>query len=190
MRSTRSNRVGFRRAAPTALRFRSISEESQKIPCGGTCVRVVWERTSPQVMRPATGAGDVGWYRCGGQAGCGARRAGRGRSRRAGRRRHGGGPQPSARDVGEHRRFFTGATRRAVQVRDGECFHPYCDTPAADCDIDHTQPWTAGGLTTQDNGRPACGFHCDQPGPAQATVIHARGGNLRRVGRAPRPAGP
>ncbi len=62
-------------------------------------------------------------------------------------------------DVGERRRFFTGATRRAVQVRDGECFHPYCDTPAADCDIDHELPWTEGGLTTQDNGRLACGVH-------------------------------
>jgi len=44
-------------------------------------------------------------------------------------------------------------------VRDRECFHPYCDTPAADCHIDHELPWAAGGLTTTDNGRPACGFH-------------------------------
>ncbi|HEX3393671.1 MAG TPA: DUF222 domain-containing protein [Acidimicrobiales bacterium] len=62
-------------------------------------------------------------------------------------------------DVGVTRRLFDGATRRAVELRDRECFHPYCDTPAADCDVDHVQPWSAGGPTTQANGRLACGFH-------------------------------
>jgi hypothetical protein len=62
-------------------------------------------------------------------------------------------------DVGVQRRLFDGATRRAVELRDRECFHPYCDTPAADCDIDHVQPWSTGGPTTQANGRLACGFH-------------------------------
>jgi len=46
-----------------------------------------------------------------------------------------------------------------VELRDRECFHELCDVPAADCDIDHVKPWAAGGLTTQANGRPACGFH-------------------------------
>jgi len=62
-------------------------------------------------------------------------------------------------DMGVRRRLFTGATRRAVQVRDRECFHPFCDTPAPDCEVDHIEPYAAGGLTTQDNGRPACDFH-------------------------------
>jgi len=62
-------------------------------------------------------------------------------------------------DVGVTRRLFAGATRRAVELRDRECFHPYCDLPAADCDIDHVQPWAAGGPTTQANGRVACGSH-------------------------------
>jgi hypothetical protein len=62
-------------------------------------------------------------------------------------------------DVGQRRRLFTGATRRAVKLRDRECFHPFCDTPAEDCQVDHIEPYAAGGLTTQDNGRPACGFH-------------------------------
>jgi len=62
-------------------------------------------------------------------------------------------------DVGVTRRLFGGATRRAVELRDRECFHEYCDVPAADCDIDHVEPWAAGGPTTQANGRPACGFH-------------------------------
>ena len=62
-------------------------------------------------------------------------------------------------DVGVRRRLFTGATRRAVQVRDRECFHEFCEIPADDCQIDHIEPYAAGGLTTQDNGRPACGYH-------------------------------
>ncbi len=62
-------------------------------------------------------------------------------------------------DLGVQRRLFAGATRRAVELRDRECFHPYCDRVAADCDIDHVQPWSTGGPTTVDNGRVACGFH-------------------------------
>jgi hypothetical protein len=62
-------------------------------------------------------------------------------------------------DVGVHRRLFSGATRRAVVVRDRECFDPACDVPAELCQIDHVRPWAEGGLTTQANGRPACGFH-------------------------------
>jgi len=63
------------------------------------------------------------------------------------------------RNVGVRRRIFTGATRRAIEVRDRECFHSYCDVPAEHCEIDHVQPWAAEGLTTEDNGRVACGFH-------------------------------
>jgi hypothetical protein len=62
-------------------------------------------------------------------------------------------------DVGVQRRLFTGATRRAIQLRDRECFHDLCELPAEQCEIDHIQPWAAGGPTTTDNGRPACGFH-------------------------------
>ena len=62
-------------------------------------------------------------------------------------------------NVGVRRRVFTGATRRAVQLRDRTCFHPYCDQAAEDSEIDHVKPWSEGGLTVEDNGRPACGFH-------------------------------
>jgi hypothetical protein len=62
-------------------------------------------------------------------------------------------------DVGVRRRFFAGATRRAVEVRDRQCFHPYCEEPAERCQIDHVRPWAAGGATTEANGRVACGFH-------------------------------
>jgi hypothetical protein len=63
-------------------------------------------------------------------------------------------------DVGVRRRFFAGATRRAIEVRDRHCTHPSgCDVPAERCDIDHIVPYAEGGLTVQDNGRCLCGFH-------------------------------
>jgi hypothetical protein len=62
-------------------------------------------------------------------------------------------------DVGTQRRLFEGATRRAVEVRDQECFHPSCEEAAQDCQIDHIEPYSWGGPTTQANGRPACGPH-------------------------------
>lgn len=62
-------------------------------------------------------------------------------------------------DVGVARRLFTGATRRAIEVRGRECFHELCDQPAEHCQIDHVEPWAAGGRTVAGNGRPACGFH-------------------------------
>jgi hypothetical protein len=62
-------------------------------------------------------------------------------------------------DVGVRRRLFSGATRRAVELRDRECFHLFCDLPAEDCEIDHIEPHGAGGDTVVANGRPACGFH-------------------------------
>ncbi len=62
-------------------------------------------------------------------------------------------------NVGVRRRIFGGATRRAVEVRDRECFHEFCDISAEDCEIDHVEPWSVGGLTVDENGRVACGFH-------------------------------
>jgi hypothetical protein len=44
-------------------------------------------------------------------------------------------------------------------VRDRECSHEFCDLPADRCDIDHVEPFSEGGLTTTDNGRPECGWH-------------------------------
>jgi len=78
--------------------------------------------------------------------------------------------------VGAKRRLFTGADRRAVEVRDGECTSPFCAVPAEDCEVDHVVPFAEGGPTTPDNGRLACGFHNrsrsgaqrpEQPEPAE-----------------------
>jgi hypothetical protein len=58
------------------------------------------------------------------------------------------------------RRTFTGALRRAIEVRDRHCQHPAgCDVPAAHCDVDHIVPWTDGGRTDQFNGRLECPAH-------------------------------
>ena len=63
-------------------------------------------------------------------------------------------------DVGVRRRFFTGALRRAIEVRDLHCQHESgCDVPACRCDIDHKIPYSEGGLTVQENGRCLCPVH-------------------------------
>jgi hypothetical protein len=56
-------------------------------------------------------------------------------------------------------RFFTGATRRAIEVRDQGCSHEFCEEPPGNCQIDHIVPYSEGGETTQENGRVLCGFH-------------------------------
>ncbi len=62
-------------------------------------------------------------------------------------------------EVSATARFFTGATRRAIELRDRTCDHPYCDEPMTRCDVDHVEPYAAGGPTVQENGRILCGFH-------------------------------
>jgi hypothetical protein len=62
-------------------------------------------------------------------------------------------------DVGERQRFFTGATRRAVEVKDRRCDIKTCTTPAHRCDVDHIEPYGDGGLTVQTNGRLRCPAH-------------------------------
>lgn len=58
------------------------------------------------------------------------------------------------------RRSFTGALRRAIEVRDRRCQHPSgCDEPAGRCDVDHIRPHLQGGDTSQDNGRLGCHYH-------------------------------
>ena len=60
-------------------------------------------------------------------------------------------------DVGVRQRFFTGALRRAIEVRDRRCAE--CEVLAEDCEIDHEIRYADGGLTTQDNGRCMCALH-------------------------------
>jgi hypothetical protein len=62
-------------------------------------------------------------------------------------------------EVSATNRFFTGATRRALELRDRQCTHRFCDRPAEECEADHITPWAEGGLTTQENGQLLCGYH-------------------------------
>jgi hypothetical protein len=59
-----------------------------------------------------------------------------------------------------HRRSFTAALRRAVEVRDRRCQHTSgCDVPADQCDVDHIVPHAADGPTSQFNGKLECPPH-------------------------------
>ncbi len=62
-------------------------------------------------------------------------------------------------DVGRRARLFTGGLRRAIEVRDRHCTGPNCNTPADKCEVDHIIEWSAGGETTQTNGRLLCAHH-------------------------------
>lgn len=62
-------------------------------------------------------------------------------------------------DLGRTRRLFTGATRRALAVRDGGCAFPGCDRPTRWCEGHHIQSWLDGGATDLDNGVLLCGYH-------------------------------
>ncbi len=62
-------------------------------------------------------------------------------------------------EVGQKSRLFTGATKRAIELRDRCCTHPYCEEPLDRCQVDHILPYSQGGETTQENGRLLCGFH-------------------------------
>jgi hypothetical protein len=62
-------------------------------------------------------------------------------------------------DVGAQRRFFRGALRRAIEVRDRTCFHPSCDEVPLRPQIDHIIEHARGGPTTEHNGRLGCAHH-------------------------------
>ncbi|HET9609563.1 MAG TPA: DUF222 domain-containing protein [Acidimicrobiales bacterium] len=73
-------------------------------------------------------------------------------------------------------RSFTGAARRAVEVRDRHCTHEAgCDVPAHRCEVDHVWRWTDGGPTHPDNGRLRCPPHHRQrerPPPPTTRTHH------------------
>jgi hypothetical protein len=66
---------------------------------------------------------------------------------------------PDRKECNPDDRVFSGATRRAIEIRDGRCTHPFCDRPARHCQVDHIIPYSLGGPTTQDNGRLLCSVH-------------------------------
>ncbi|MEH3033723.1 MAG: DUF222 domain-containing protein [Aeromicrobium erythreum] len=48
--------------------------------------------------------------------------------------------------------------RRAIVLRDGTCVAPGCTRPAAECELDHREPWPAG-RTSGENLDPRCTRH-------------------------------
>ncbi len=62
-------------------------------------------------------------------------------------------------DLGRRQRFFTGGTRRAVEILHPTCTHPTCRVPSEFCDIDHVPDWEHGGRTDHDAGVPRCQPH-------------------------------
>lgn len=67
---------------------------------------------------------------------------------------------PNRRIEASHRRTFTGAIRRIIEVRDRYCQHQSgCDVPARRCDVDHIEPRSEGGITCICNGQLLCATH-------------------------------
>lgn len=62
-------------------------------------------------------------------------------------------------DVGERRRFFSDAQRRAIEVRDRVCSHETCDEVPLYPHVDHIHEHARGGATTLSNGRLMCSWH-------------------------------
>ena len=62
-------------------------------------------------------------------------------------------------EVSERARLFSGATRRALEIRDRCCTHRTCDEPAENCEGDHVIPYSADGPTVQENGQLRCAYH-------------------------------
>lgn len=61
--------------------------------------------------------------------------------------------------VGTLSRRPTAGQRRQLRARYKTCINPTCRRPVARCDIDHTEDWVKGGLTTLCNLAPLCRYH-------------------------------
>src|SRR5271155_1478182 len=77
-------------------------------------------------------------------------------------------------DVSVRSRFFTGGTRRAIELRDRMCTHEHCYEPAEYCQVDHIVTYADGGLTTQENGRLLCAFHNRQRNQREGRAAQQR----------------
>jgi hypothetical protein len=70
------------------------------------------------------------------------------------------GGQGEILDLGRTSRFFKGAVRKAIDLRDKECTTRGCHVPAAFCHGHHwRQPWAQGGRTDLADGKLLCPFH-------------------------------
>ena len=69
-----------------------------------------------------------------------------------------GGPSQLL-DVGRTRRLVTPGIRAALELRDGGCVFPGCNTAPRDCDAHHLIPWWKGGPTALSNLALLCKHH-------------------------------
>lgn len=69
----------------------------------------------------------------------------------------GGESQPL--DVGQGKRLYTEAQRRALAVRDGGCIWPGCNAPPGWCEVAHLLAWSLNGPTDFTNGALMCRTH-------------------------------
>jgi hypothetical protein len=61
-------------------------------------------------------------------------------------------------DIGQSRRAFSMAIRRAAKLRDGgRCVFPHCQRPPAE--LHHILHWARGGASSLDNAAWLCAFH-------------------------------
>jgi hypothetical protein len=60
---------------------------------------------------------------------------------------------------GTTRRRPGAGLKRLAQAKAPVCVFPGCRIPSLDCDLDHNQPWTDHGPTTEENLGPLCRHH-------------------------------
>jgi hypothetical protein len=80
-------------------------------------------------------------------------------------------------EVGRRDRFYRGALRRAIEVRDRSCVHVTCDEVPRWPQVDHEEEYSKGGETTQENGRLGCDFHNNQRNAGAAARAGALSGS-------------
>jgi hypothetical protein len=69
------------------------------------------------------------------------------------------GTQSEILDLGRSVRLVSGALRRGLSLRDGECVFPGCEQPDASCEAHHIVPWSRGGETSLSNLVLLCRHH-------------------------------
>jgi Domain of unknown function (DUF222) len=62
-------------------------------------------------------------------------------------------------DAGRSTRYYTGALRRAIIIRDRTCCWPGCHVPATHSEIDHHVEYQHGGHTSERNAKVYCAAH-------------------------------
>ncbi|MDQ3734396.1 MAG: HNH endonuclease [Actinomycetota bacterium] len=78
-------------------------------------------------------------------------------------------------DLGRERRLYTGASRTAIEIRDGGCVWPGCARPTSWCQVHHLTPWAEGGRTDQTNGGLFCWHHHRDIEHGNWEALHHRG---------------